>query len=84
MTNALFVKVLGRDQRDADLLLRTWRSLTLRARRWRTGVSTSSRRARGDGAGHRRDVTSTPDPVGVLGTDDEASVLVTSYADASG
>lgn len=28
--SALFVKVIGRDERDTDLLLTTWRSLTLR------------------------------------------------------
>ncbi len=78
----LFIKVLGRDQRDADLLLRTWRSLTLKG--LGGGVPASPRRA----VEHEAmalaivgNVASTPAPVAILGTDDEASVLVTTFAD---
>ncbi len=80
----LFVKVLGRDQRDADLLLRTWRSLTLKG--LGGGVPASPRRA----VEHEAmalaivgNVTDTPVPIGVLGTDDEASVLVTTFTDGA-
>ena len=80
----LFIKVIGRDQRDSDLLLRTWRSLTLKG--LGGGVPASPRRAVEHEAmalGVVGNVTSTPVPVAVLGTDDEASVLVTTYADGA-
>ena len=78
----LFVKVIGRDQRDSDLLLRTWRSLTLKG--LGGGVPASPRRAVEHEAlamGLIGAVASTPAPVAVLGTDDEAAVLVSTYAD---
>jgi uncharacterized protein (TIRG00374 family) len=78
----LFVKVIGRDQRDSDLLLRTWRSLTLKG--LGGGVPASPRGA----VEHEAlamsllgSVASTPAPVGVLGTDDEAAMLVSTYAE---
>ncbi len=80
----LFVKVIGRDQRDSDLLLRTWRSLTLKG--LGGGVPASPRRAVEHEAlalGLLGAITPTPAPVGVLETEDEAAVLVTTYADGT-
>jgi undecaprenyl-diphosphatase len=78
----LFVKVLGRDQRDSDVLLRTWRSLTLKG--VGGGTPSSPRRA----VDHEAlamsivgGVAPTPTPVAVLGTTDEASVLASTFID---
>ena len=77
-----FIKVLGRDQRDSDALLRVWRSLTVKG--VGGGVQTSPRRA----VDHEAlamsllgAVAPTPAPIAVLGTIDEAVVLVSTFAD---
>ncbi len=78
----LFVKVFGRDQRDSAALLRLWRSLTLKG--VGGGVPSSSRRA----VEHEAlalsifgAVVPSPEPVAVLGTVDEAALLISTYAD---
>jgi len=78
----LFIKVLGRDQRDSDSLLRVWRSLTLKG--VGGGVPSSPRRAVDHEAlamGILGAVAPTPAPVAVLGTTDEAAVLASTFAD---
>ncbi len=72
------VKVLGRDQRDADLLLAAWRSLTVK------GLGDSGA-IRNPSAAVQREVVAmsiftgadvtTPQPAAVLTTPDEAAVL---------
>lgn len=82
--DGLLVKVVGRDQRDSNLLLRTWRWLTLKDI-GRTAPSSPRRAVEHEalalgifGVGAR-----TPQPLAVLQTDDEAAVLVTSRIDGS-
>ena len=77
-----FVKVLGRDQRDSDVLLRLWRSLTVKG--VGGGVPASPRRAVDHEAlamGLIGAVAPTPAPVAVLGTTDEAVVLASTFAE---
>lgn len=77
-----FVKVLGRDQRDSDVLLRVWRSLTVKG--VGGGVPASPRRAVDHEAlamGLLGAVAPTPAPIAVLGTTDEAVVLASTFAD---
>ena len=78
----LFVKMIGRDQRDSAALLRLWRSLTLKG--IGGGVPSNPRRA----VEHEAlalalfgAVVPSPEPVAVLGDVDEAAILVTSYVD---
>lgn len=79
---ALLVKVVGRDQRDSNLLLRTWRRLTLKD--IGRSAPASPRRA----VEHEAlalsivgVVANTPRPLRVLETDDEAAMLVTTAVD---
>ena len=77
-----FVKVLGRDQRDSDVLLRVWRSLTVKG--VGGGVPALPRRAVDHEAlamGLLGAVAPTPAPIAVLGTTDEAVVLASTFAD---
>jgi uncharacterized protein (TIRG00374 family) len=78
----LFVKVIGRDQRDSAALLRLWRSLTLKG--VGGGLAATPRRAVNHEAlalGIFSAVVPSPDPVAVLGTADEAALLASTYAD---
>lgn len=74
----LEVKVIGRDQRDTDALLRLWRSLTVKG--MGGGGPTAPRRAVDHEAlalGIVGRVVPTPAAVAVLGTADEAALLAT-------
>ena len=76
----LFVRVIGRDQRDSAALLRLWRSLSLKG--VGGGVSATPRRAVDHEAlalGIFGAVVPTPGPVAVLGTADEAALMVSTY-----
>ena len=76
----LFVRVIGRDQRDSAALLRLWRSLSLKG--VGGGVSATPRRAVDHEAlalGIFGAVAPTPAPVAVLGAADEAALMVSTY-----
>jgi tRNA A-37 threonylcarbamoyl transferase component Bud32 len=82
----VFVKVLGRDERDTDLLLSAWRRLTLR------GLGDDSPRGRPQRvvenealalAMVRSAGASAPEPLVVTSTDAEASVLATAWTDGT-
>ena len=76
----LFVKVIGRDQRDTAALLRLWRSLTLKG--IAGGAPSTPRRAVDHEAlalGIIGAVAPTPAPVAVLGTADETALLASTY-----
>ena len=79
----LFVKVLGRDQRDSDLLLRAWRGLTVKG--VGTGYPAGSPKRAVDHEGLALavfgPVASTPQAVAVIETPDEAVVLATTFVD---
>ena len=75
---AIMVKALGRDQRDADLLLAAWRSLTVKGLGDSGAIRSPARAVQHealtmgifDAAG-----VATPSPLAVLATPDEAAVL---------
>lgn len=76
----LFVRVIGRDQRDSALLLRLWRSLSLKG--VGGGVSATPRRATDREAlalGIFGAVAPTPAPVAVTGAADDAALMVSTY-----
>ncbi len=78
----LFVKVIGRDQRDSDLLLRVGRSLTVKGVGGAVPAG-SPRRAIDHEAlalGLFGSLATTPRAIAVLGTPDEAAVLATTFA----
>jgi glycosyltransferase 2 family protein len=82
----VFVKVLGRDERDTDLLLSAWNSLRLkglgddsprgRPQRVMENEALALALARGAGA-------SAPEPLIVTRTEQEASVLATTWVDGT-
>jgi uncharacterized protein (TIRG00374 family) len=78
----LFVKVLGRDQRDSDLLITTWRSLKLRGLGDDTPKGSPGRVVEHEAlalALFRSAGVRVPTAEAVTRTVDDAAVLVTSY-----
>ena len=77
----LFVKVVGRDQRDQNLLLRAWRALTTKGLSSTTTIVSPRRTVEHEAlvAGVFGTEVSTPQPVAIAQTPDEAAVLATTW-----
>jgi uncharacterized protein (TIRG00374 family) len=79
--SAYVAKVLGRDQRDSDLLIHAWRGLTRRGLGDASPVASPRRAAEHQALAlglFRAAGVAAPEPIAVLETADDAAVVVTS------